>query len=176
MTAEQRLLFADTLAEDEASLQAKLAELQRGLPETPKTPKAPPRQAASPGTARAPGTRRTPPRARGHHLPERRLRPADAAHRRGRQREAGHHPGEVLRAPAHLRQVGLPCCQQLRQEPAEPEVVDGGIPAAGLVAHTLISRFVDHLPYYRQAPINAARACTRRARRWRPGAAPGGVT
>jgi hypothetical protein len=44
MTAAQRLLFADTLAEDEASLQAKLAELQRGLPETPKTPKAPPRR------------------------------------------------------------------------------------------------------------------------------------
>ena len=38
MTAAQRLLFADTLAEDEASLQAKLAELQRGLPEVPKTP------------------------------------------------------------------------------------------------------------------------------------------
>ncbi|MFC6221317.1 IS66 family transposase, partial [Pelomonas aquatica] len=47
------------------------------------------------------------------------------------------------------------CCQQLHQEPAEPDVVDGGIPAAGLVAHTLISRFVDHLPYYRQEPINA---------------------
>lgn len=45
------------------------------------------------------------------------------------------------------------CCQQLHQEPAEPDVIDGGIPAAGLVAHTLISRFVDHLPYYRQAPI-----------------------
>jgi hypothetical protein len=43
----------------------------------------------------------------------------------------------------------------LHQEPAEPDVVDGGIPAAGLVAHTLISRFVDHLPYYRQEPINA---------------------
>ena len=47
------------------------------------------------------------------------------------------------------------CCQQIRQEPAEPDVVDGGIPASGLVAHTLISRFVDHLPYYRQEPINA---------------------
>jgi len=33
------------------------------------------------------------------------------------------------------------CCQQLRQEPAEPDVIDGGIPAAGLGAHTLISRF-----------------------------------
>jgi hypothetical protein len=44
MTAAQRLLFADTLAEDEASLQAKLAELQRSLPQTPQTPKAPPRR------------------------------------------------------------------------------------------------------------------------------------
>lgn len=42
----------------------------------------------------------------------------------------------------------------MQQEPAEPEVVDGGIPASGLVAHTLISRFADHLPYYRQEAIN----------------------
>jgi transposase len=107
MTAAQRLLFADTLAEDEASLQAKLAELQARPARDPQDAEGAARQAASPGTARAPGTRRAPPRARGHHLPERRLRPADAAHRRGRQREARHRPGEVLRAPAHLRQVGL---------------------------------------------------------------------
>lgn len=44
MTAQQRALFQDTLAEDEASLQAQLAELQRGLPEAPRTPKAPPRK------------------------------------------------------------------------------------------------------------------------------------
>ena len=43
-TAQQCALFQDTLAEDEASLQAQLAELQRGLPEVPKTAKAPPRQ------------------------------------------------------------------------------------------------------------------------------------
>lgn len=47
------------------------------------------------------------------------------------------------------------CCQCLKQEPAEPRIVDGGIPAAGLVAHTLIARFVDHLPYYRQEAIAA---------------------
>ncbi|MCR5864073.1 hypothetical protein [Aquincola sp. J276] len=35
MTAAQRLLFAEALAEDEASLRAKLAELQRCLPEAP---------------------------------------------------------------------------------------------------------------------------------------------
>jgi transposase len=41
------------------------------------------------------------------------------------------------------------------QEAVEPQIIDGGMPAAGLVAHTLISRFVDHLPYYRQEAINA---------------------
>ena len=28
-------------------------------------------------------------------------------------------------------------------------------PASGLIAHVLVSRFVDHLPYYRQESINA---------------------
>ena len=41
------------------------------------------------------------------------------------------------------------------QEPVEPQIIDSGLPAAGLVAHTLVSRFVDHLPYYRQEAINA---------------------
>jgi transposase len=47
------------------------------------------------------------------------------------------------------------CCQRLIQEAVEPQLIDGGMPAPGLVAHTLISRFVDHLPYYRQEEINA---------------------
>ena len=29
------------------------------------------------------------------------------------------------------------------------------MPAPGLVAPTLVSRFVDHIPYYRQETINA---------------------
>jgi hypothetical protein len=47
------------------------------------------------------------------------------------------------------------CCELLVQEPVEPQIIDGGMPASGLMAHTLISRFVDHLPYYRQETINA---------------------
>lgn len=47
------------------------------------------------------------------------------------------------------------CCQTLVQEPAAPQVIDKGQPTAGLVAHTLVSRFVDHVPYYRQEAINA---------------------
>ena len=47
------------------------------------------------------------------------------------------------------------CCERLVQQPAEPQIIDGGMPASGLLAHTLISRFIDHLPYYRQETINA---------------------
>jgi transposase len=47
------------------------------------------------------------------------------------------------------------CCQVLVQEPVEPQIIDRGLPTAGLVAHTLVSRFVDHIPYYRQQQINA---------------------
>lgn len=39
-----------------------------------------------------------------------------------------------------------------------PDVIDGGLDASGLMAHTLISRFADHLPYYRQEAINARSA------------------
>jgi transposase len=155
MTAAQRLLFGEVMAEDEASLRAKLAELQRGLPETPKTPKAPrakPRRQALPEHLE---------RVEHHHEPED-THCANAGCGRPMQR-IGEDVSEKLDIiPAkffvHRHIYGkwaCKCCQQLHQEPAEPNVIDGGIPAAGLVAHTLISRFVDHLPYYRQAPINA---------------------
>lgn len=155
MTAQQRALFQDALAEDEASLQAQLGELQRGLPEAPKTAKAPshrPRRRALP-----------------EHLErvEHRHEPQDTTCPNLECGRPMHRVGEDVSekldiVPAkffvHRHIYGkwaCRCCQQIRQEPAEPDVVDGGIPASGLVAHTLISRFVDHLPYYRQEPINA---------------------
>ena len=155
MTAAQRLLFADALAEDEASLRAKLAELQRGLPQAPKTPNAPPRR---PRRQALPAHLE---RVEHRHEPED-TRCPNTDCRQPMQR-IGEDVSEKLDiVPAkffvHRHIYGkwaCRCCQQLHQEPAEPDVVDGGIPAAGLVAHTLISRFVDHLPYYRQEPINA---------------------
>ena len=155
MTAQQRALFQDTLAEDEASLRAQLAELQRGLPEVPKTPKAPsrkPRRQALPEHLE---------RVEHRHEPEDTSCPTPECGQP--MQRIGEDVSEKLDIiPAkffvHRHIYGkwaCRCCQVLRQEPAEPDVVDGGIPASGLVAHTLISRFVDHLPYYRQEPINA---------------------
>ena len=155
MTAQQRALFEETLAEDEASLQAQLAELQRGLPEAPKTPKAPPRK---PRREKLPEHLE---RVEHRHEPENTNCPTPECGLP--MQRIGEDVSEKLDIiPAkffvHRHIYGkwaCKCCQQLHQEAAEPDVVDGGIPASGLVAHTLISRFVDHLPYYRQEPINA---------------------
>src|SRR4029453_8284220 len=155
MTASQRLLFAETMIEDEASLQAKLAELQRGLPQTPKTPKAQPRR---PRRQALPEHLE---RVEHRHEPEETTCPnADCGRPMQRIGEDVSEKLDIVPARffVHRHIYGkwaCRCCQQRRQEPAEPDVVDGGIPASGLVAHTLISRFVDHLPYYRQEPINA---------------------
>jgi transposase len=47
------------------------------------------------------------------------------------------------------------CCQLLVQEAVDPQIIDSGMPTAALVAHTMVSHFVDHLPYYRLQTINA---------------------
>ena len=41
--------------------------------------------------------------------------------------------------------------------PATPQVIEGGLPAPGLLAQILVGRFCDHLPYYRQSDIFAQR-------------------
>lgn len=155
MTSQQRALFAETLIEDEAGLQAQLAELQAKLPATPEAPKP---------AARQPRRQALPEHLqRVEHCHE----PADTACPNtgcGRpMQRVGEDVSEKLDiVPAqffvHRHIYGkwaCRCCQTLRQEPVEPDVIDGGIPASGLVAHTLISRFADHLPYYRQEAINA---------------------
>ncbi|MDM0029905.1 IS66 family transposase [Variovorax saccharolyticus] len=83
------------------------------------------------------------------------MRPGDGAHRRGHHREARHRAGRVRRY-RHLRGKGAcKCCLILVQEPAAPQIIERGMPAAGLLAHTLVSRIVDHVPYHRQEQINA---------------------
>jgi hypothetical protein len=108
MTAERRRLFEETEAEDEAALQAQLHALQG------KTTTSTPRRLRTPSaSARAASRCRTPcggsftttsPRT---PLPRAWLQSPDVAHRRRRQRAAGHHPCGVLRAPARAWQVGL---------------------------------------------------------------------
>lgn len=156
MSAEQRRLFEETLAEDEAALQAMLERL-RAEGKTPDgtAPKAEPRR---PRREALPAHLR---RVEHRHEPEDTTCPNEGCGRP--MTRIGEDVSERLDiVPAeffvHRHVYGkwaCRCCQTLKQQPAAPEIIDGGVPASGLLAHTLISRFADHLPYYRQETINA---------------------
>ena len=160
MTADQRQMFQDTLLEDEADLEAQLAALQAALPKTPAKPKEAPRR---PRRQALPDHLR---RVEHHHEPENTTcTTAGCGQAMTRVGEDVSERLDIVPAEffAHRHIYGkwaCRCCQRqgierLVQEPADPQIIDGGIAASGLVAHTLISRFVDHLPYYRQEIINA---------------------
>jgi transposase len=155
MNAEQRRMFEETLAEDEASLQAQLQQLQAELPvqlEAHTENRRKPRRQALPEHLR---------RVVHHHEPEDTTCPTPGCGQA--MVRVGEDVSEKLDiVPAEFfvhRHVhgkwACKCCERLVQEPVAPAIIDGGMPASGLVAHTLISRFVDHLPYYRQEAINA---------------------
>jgi transposase len=153
MSAEQRQLFEETLAADQADLEAQLAALKVATKE--------PGDAPDTNTRRQPKRQALPEhlkRVEHHHEPENTTCGCGQAMVR-----IGEDVSERLDIiPAqffvhrHIRgKWACKCCQTLVQEPVEPQVIDKGMPTAGLVAHTTVSRFVDHIPYYRQEQINA---------------------
>jgi len=130
MNAEQRQMFEEAMAEDQASLEAQLQALQGDNSQASVPP-------ADDKVKRKP---------RRQALPD---------HLRSVEYRDDIVPAEFF-VHRHIRgKWACKCCQTLAQEPVEPQVIDKGMPAAGLVAHTLVSRFVDHIPYYRQEQINA---------------------
>jgi transposase len=158
MNTEQRRLFEETVAEDEADLQAQLAALRADAATTPSNDaRHTPRRAPLPEHLR---------RVEHRHEPQSTTCPTPGCG--APMQRIGEDVSERLDVvPAeffvHRHIYGkwvCKCCKQsgearLVQEPAEPQIIDKGLPAAGLLAHTLVARYVDHLPYYRQEPINA---------------------
>ncbi len=151
MNAEQRQMFEDTLAEDQASLEAQLQALQ-GQTEVDKPQsdaRRPPRREKLPEHLR---------RVEHHHEPkDTNCACGEAMVRIGEDvsERLDVVPAEFF-VHRHIRgKWACKCCQQLVQEPVDPQIIDKGIPTAGLLAYTLVARFVDHLPYYRQEQINA---------------------
>jgi transposase len=153
MNSEQRQLFEETLAADQADLEAQLAALKAASKESGDT--------TDSNTRRQPKRQALPEhlkRVEHHHEPENTTCGCGQAMVR-----IGEDVSERLDIiPAqffvhrHIRgKWACKCCQTLVQEPVEPQVIDKGMPTAGLVAHTTVSRFVDHIPYYRQEQINA---------------------
>jgi transposase len=156
MNAQQRQLFEETLAADQADLEAQLAALQAASKDsgdtsdtTDSNKRRQPKRQALPDHLK---------RVEHHHEPQNTTCGCGQAMVR-----IGEDVSERLDIiPAqffvhrHIRgKWACKCCQSLVQEPVEPQVIDKGMPTAGLVAHTTVSRFVDHIPYYRQEQINA---------------------
>ena len=155
MNAEQRDIFEETLAADQASLEAQLEALQGATPGASapqKEPRRQPKREALPA-----------------HLArvDQRIEPEDTHCPTPECGKPMVRVGEDISerldiVPAQFfvqRQIrgkwACKCCQLLVQEPAAPQVFDNALPTPGLQAHTVISRFVDHIPYYRQEQINA---------------------
>lgn len=156
MTADQRRLFEETLAEDEAALQARIDALRNA--KTPAPPAGQERAKRQPRRQPLPDHLR---RVEHRHEPESTI---CATPECGRPMvRIGEDVSERLDiVPAeffvhrHVRgKWACKCCQTLSQAPVDPQLIDKGMPAPGLVAHVLVSRFVDHIPYYRQETINA---------------------
>lgn len=154
MNAEQRQMFEETATEDEASLQAQLQALQGASQSSPSpsADKRKPRRQPLPEQLR---------RVEHRHEPQSTTCPSPGCGQA--MVRIGEDVSERLDiVPAeffvhrHVRgKWACKCCQVLVQEPVAPQIIDKGMPASGLLAHTLVSRFVDHLPYYRQEQINA---------------------
>ena len=159
MNAQQREIFEETFAADQASLEAQLAALQASTPDGAQSAGAPQEK-----------KRRQPKReALPAHLPrvEQRIEPEDTTCPTPECGKPMVRVGEDVSerldiVPAQFlvqRQIRgkwvCKCCQLLVQEPAAAQVFDNALPTPGLQAHTVISRFVDHIPYYRQEQINA---------------------
>jgi transposase len=153
MNAEQRQLFEETMAADQADLEAQLEALKAACKVPGNTPDA--------DTPRKPKRQALPEhlkRVDHHHEPQNTTCGCGEAMVR-----IGEDVSERLDIiPAqffvhrHIRgKWACKCCQTLVQEPVDPQIIDKGMPTAGLVAHTTVSRFVDHIPYYRQEQINA---------------------
>jgi len=159
MNAEQRRLFEETLAEDQAALEAQLQALQGAAPS-----KAPSNESAADDGKRRPRRQPLPEhlrRVEHRHEPEDTNCPTPGCGRT--MTRIGEDVSERLDVvPAeffvhrHIRgKWACKCCQILVQQPVDAQIIDKGMPTPGLIAHTLIGRFVDHLPYYRQEAINA---------------------
>ncbi|MFG6415488.1 IS66 family transposase, partial [Roseateles sp. DC23W] len=159
MNADQRRLFEETLAEDEAALRAHLERLRREAEAAaaaagakPKAPPRKPRRNALPDHLRRVDHR--------HEPDSTDCQEPDCGRPMTRIGEDVTERLDIVPAEffVHRHIYGKwACrhCQVLKQAPSVPEIVEGGIAASGLLAHTAISRFVDHLPYYRQETINA---------------------
>ncbi len=60
-------------------------------------------------------------------------------------------------------------CRTLTQAPVPAEIIDKGLPTSGLLAHVLVAKHSDHLPFTARKLSSSAPAWPSPAQRWLPG-------
>ena len=145
MNPEQASLLDDLIDTDIAAIEAELQALQIAPVATEKKQK--PKRTALPAEF---------PRTLIHHEPDNTHCPCGCALKRIGEdvsEKLDYTPG-VFTVERHIRGKWV-CddCETLIQAPVPAQVIDKGIPTAGLLANVMIAKFADHLPLYRQESI-----------------------
>jgi len=143
--AEQRSLLEETLDADLEAIASELAAL-RPAEKTP-TPKEQPKRSPLPAHL---------PRVDVCHEPEHTVCSCGCAMKRIGEdvsEKLDYTPG-VFHVERHIRgKWACAKCQTLIQAPVPAQVIDKGIPTAGLLAQVLVAKYADHQPLYRQEAI-----------------------
>ncbi len=146
MDAAQKALFDEGVDADLAAIEAELEELKAATKPAPEGDKRP---------KRAPLPEHLP-RVERHHEPQSTTCGCGCELKRIGQdvsEKLDYQPG-LFTVERHIRgKWACAKCQTLVQAPVPAEVIDKGIPTAGLLAHVLVAKHADHLPLYRQEAI-----------------------
>jgi transposase len=146
VTGMQRSLLEEAIDEDIEAIATELEELR---PSPPERAKGVPKRAHLPKEL---------PRVEIRHEPESATCSCGCALKRIGEdvsEKLDYIPG-VVQVERHIRGKWV-CedCQTLIQAPVPPQVIDKGIPTAGLLAQVLVAKYADHAPLYRQEEIFA---------------------
>jgi len=140
--AVQRSLLEESIDEDLQAIELELEAL-RSAPEAAQPPKDKPRRVMLPAGL---------PRVEFQHEPEHTQCTCGCALERFGEdvsEKLDYLPG-LFQVHRHVRGKWV-CrrCEKLIQAPVPPQVIDKGIPTAGLLAHILVAKYADHQPLYR---------------------------
>jgi transposase len=146
LDATQKALFDEAVDADIAALEAQLEQLRASVPQRGE-PQQRPKRAALPTHL---------PRVERHHEPENTTCACGCTLKRIGEdvsEKLDYTPG-VFTVERHIRgKWACTHCRTLTQAAVPAEVIDKGIPTAGLLAQVLVAKHADHLPLYRQEAI-----------------------
>ena len=141
----QRSLLDETIDADLEAIAVELAALRS--PERTQAPKDKPKRSPLPAQL---------PRVEVRHEPERTVCSCGCALKRIGEdvsEKLDYTPG-VFHVERHIRgKWACAKCQTLIQAPVPAQVIDKGVPTAGLLAQVLVAKYADHQPLYRQEGI-----------------------